>query len=280
MKIPMILDGRAYAAVVEQELKERVQKLKEKTKKNFVLATVIVGSFGPSVTYVNMKCRACDRIGLEWRKVELAENVATEQVVAAVQALNNDEQVCGILVQHPLPKQVDEHVVFGAISLEKDVDGLNSASYGLAAMKQKAYFCATPLAIVSLLKHYNQQISGKHAVVIGRSSILGKPVAMMLLNEDATVTICHTKTQNLEALVKQADILVAAVGRSKFVKAQWLKEGVVIIDAGYNQDGTGDVDLENATEICSAYTPVPGGVGPVTIAMLMKQSVEAAEARV
>jgi len=181
------------------------------------------------------------------------------------------------LLQHPVPEQIDEQACFNAISLEKDVDGVNTSSFGLMAMGLPAWKSATPLAILSLLKHYNIQIEGKEAVVIGRSAILGKPVAALLLNENATVTIAHSKTVNLPEVVRRADIVVTAIGKPLFVQADWIKEGAVLIDAGYNKGNVGDMDLENCASRSSAYTPVPGGVGPVTIAMLMKQTVESAE---
>ncbi len=182
-----------------------------------------------------------------------------------------------ILLQHPVPSQIDEQRCFNAIAMDKDTDGVNTGSFGAMTMYLPAFKSATPLSVMALLKRYGIELSGKEAVVVGRSPILGKPVAMLLLNADATVTICHSKTKNLPEIVRRADIIVAAVGRAKFIQAGWVKEGAVLIDAGYNEGNVGDIDLENAAAKSSAYTPVPGGVGPVTIAKLIEQTVESAE---
>ena len=275
--MPLIIDGKTYSAEIEQELKERVEAIKERCGKIPVLATILVGDNPASVTYVRMKGSACTRVGMTSLKIEMSENTTTEELLCKINELNRDPDVCGILLQHPVPKQIDEQACFNAISLEKDVDGVNTASFGLMAMGLPAFKSATPLAILSLLKHYNIQLEGKEAVVIGRSAILGKPVAALLLNENATVTIAHSKTANLPEVVHRADIVIAAIGKSSFVQVGWIKEGAVLIDAGYNKGNVGDIDLENSAPKSSAYTPVPGGVGPVTIAMLMKQTVEAAE---
>lgn len=273
----LILDGKSLSIKIENELKERVSKLVEKTGVTPILATIIVGGDPASVTYVRMKGNACKRVGIEPLKVELPEETTTEELLEEINKLNADDRVCGILLQHPVPKQIDEQKCFNTISVEKDVDGVNVASFGAVTMGMDGYRAATPCGIIRLLKEYNIEMRGKRAVVIGRSPILGKPVAMLLLNEDATVTICHSRTQNLPDIVKTADILVAAVGRSEFVKAEWIKEGVVLVDAGYNKGNIGDIDLINCAPKSSAYTPVPGGVGPMTIAMLMSQTVDSAE---
>ena len=194
--------------------------------------------------------------------------------------MNNDENVDGILLQHPVPKHIDERKCFNSIKMSKDVDGVTSSGFGAMSMGEEAFVSATPLGIMKLLEHYNIEIEGKKAIVIGRSAILGKPIAMMLLNKNATVTIAHSKTKDLEKYVKEADILVACVGKPKFVKKEWLKDGVVIVDAGYNPGNVGDVDLENATKVASAYTPVPGGVGPMTIVSLMYQTILSFEKRI
>lgn len=275
--MPLIIDGKAYSLQVENELKQRVSKIKEKSGKTPVLATILVGENSASVTYVRMKGNACERVGMTSLKVEMSEDTTTDELLAKINELNENENVCGILLQHPVPKQIDEHACFNAISLKKDVDGVNTAGFGLMSMGLPAYKSATPLAIMSLLSHYNIELEGKEAVVIGRSAILGKPVAALLLNENATVTVSHSKTKNLPEVVRRADVIVAAVGKPLFVKADWIKKGAVLIDAGYNKGNVGDIDLINAASKSSAYTPVPGGVGPVTIAMLMRQTVEAAE---
>lgn len=272
-----VIDGKAYAREVEAEIRALVQDIIAKTGKTPVLATILVGNNPASVTYVRMKGNACARVGMLSRKVELPESTTTQELLEVINSLNRDPEVCGILLQHPVPAHIDERACFDAISLEKDVDGVTTAGFGRAAMGLDAFCSATPLAIVSLLKRYNIPLEGREAVVIGRSPILGKPVAALLLNENATVTIAHSKTRNLPDIVRRADIVVAAVGKPLFVKEAWIKEGAVLMDAGYNAGNVGDIDLEACIPHCSAYTPVPGGVGPVTIAMLMKQTAAAAQ---
>ncbi len=272
-----VIDGKAYAREVEAEIRALVQDIIAKTGKTPVLATILVGNNPASVTYVRMKGNACARVGMLSRKVELPESTTTQELLEVINTLNRDPEVCGILLQHPVPAHIDERACFDTISLEKDVDGVTTAGFGRAAMGLDAFCSATPLAIVSLLKRYNIPLEGREAVVIGRSPILGKPVAALLLNENATVTIAHSKTRNLPDIVRRADIVVAAVGKPLFVKEAWIKEGAVLMDAGYNAGNVGDIDLEACIPHCSAYTPVPGGVGPVTIAMLMKQTAAAAQ---
>jgi len=211
--------------------------------------------------------------------VVLPEDSTTESLLEAIAALNADEGVHGILLQHPVPKQIDEQRCFQAIALEKDVDGVHTANFGAMSMGLPCLYSATPYAIMTILAAYGIPLKGKEAVVIGRSPILGKPAAMMLLNADATVTICHSRTERLPEVVRRADLVVAAVGRPKFVQGDWIKECAVLIDAGYNPGNVGDIDLERAIPRCSAYTPVPGGVGPVTIARLVGQTIEAAARR-
>ena len=242
-----------------------------------MLATILVGDDPASATYVRMKGNACGRVGMDSLKVEMPACTTTQQLLDKIGELNENDLVCGILLQHPVPPGIDEPACFNAISLEKDVDGTNSSSFGRMAMGLSAYKSATPLAIMEILKRFNIPIEGREAVVIGRSPILGKPVAMLLLNQNATVTVCHSKTQDLPKIVRRADIVVAAVGRPRFIRADWVKEGAVLIDAGYNPGNIGDIDLDAAAPLSSAYTPVPGGLGPVTIAMLMRQTVESAE---
>lgn len=272
-----VIDGKAYAREVEAEIRALVQDIIAQTGKTPVLATILVGNNPASVTYVRMKGNACARVGMLSRKVELPESTTTQELLEVINTLNRDPEVCGILLQHPVPAHIDERACFDAISLEKDVDGVTTAGFGRAAMGLDAFCSATPLAIVSLLKRYSIPLEGREAVVIGRSPILGKPVAALLLNENATVTIAHSKTRNLPDIVRRADIVVAAVGKPLFVKEAWIKEGAVLMDAGYNAGNVGDIDLEACIPHCSAYTPVPGGVGPVTIAMLMKQTAAAAQ---
>ena len=272
-----ILDGKKFSREIEEELKVRVEKLKQQLGFTPKLATILVGDFAPSVTYVKMKRKACERVGLDSVIIELNETSTTNDVIKTIKKLNNDTSVCGILLQHPVPSHIDEQLCFNTISMEKDVDGVNTASFGAMSMGLSAYKSATPLGIITLLKANDIQLSGKNAVVVGRSAILGKPVSMLLLNENCTVTICHSKTKNLPEIIKQADIVVGAVGKPKFVQADWVKQGAVLVDAGYNSNNVGDIDLENCIDKCSAYTPVPGGVGPMTICSLITQTVESAE---
>ena len=226
-----------------------------------------------------MKGNACRRVGIEPLKIELPESTTTDELAEKIRELAENENVHGILLQHPIPGQIDEQFCFNTIPVEKDVDGVNTESFGRMSMKLDAFKSATPLAIMTILKDYRIPIEGKEAVIVGRSPILGKPVAMMLLNENATVTICHSKTRNLADIVRRADIVVGAVGKPKFIQADWLKDDVVLIDAGYNEGNVGDIDLEHSISKCSAYTPVPGGVGPMTIISLIRQTVESAEKR-
>lgn len=272
-----ILDGKALAKEVEQELSQRVARIAEKTGGALKLAIIIVGDDFASQTYVRMKINAAKRIGLTPEKIAFDETAAEGEILAAVERLNADPDVKGIMLQHPIPRHLDEREIMDTILPHKDVDGLSSASFGAMALGLPAFAPATALSIMTILRRYGVGIEGKHAVVIGRSSILGKPVALMLLGDNATVTICHSKTRDLPQIVSQADIIVAAVGKPRFVKAEWVKTGAIIVDAGYNEGNVGDVDLENAAEKSSAYTPVPGGVGPMTIAMLLEQTVISAE---
>ena len=273
----IILDGKTLAQSTEKELAERV--LKINNEKGFVpiLATILVGSDPASGTYVKMKGNACERVGMKSLKVELNEKTTTEELLLKIGELNNNPEVHGILLQHPVPDQIDERLCFDAIDIAKDVDGVTSLGFGKMAMNEPAFGSCTPQGIMRLLEHHEIEISGKHAVVVGRSPILGKPMAMMLLNKHATVTICHSRTKNLEEHVLSADIVVGAVGIPKFIQSKWVKNGAVVIDAGYHPEKCGDIDLEPLIESCSAYTPVPGGVGPMTINTLILQTVEACE---
>jgi len=273
----IVLDGKALAKNIEKELKERVSAVKLATGNTPVLATILVGDDPASATYVRMKGNACERVGMTSRKVILPETTTTEELLDAIRELNADPLVNGILLQHPVPPQIDERACFDEIALEKDVDGVTSLGFGRMAMGEPAFGSATPAGIMKILKHYDIALKGKHAVVVGRSPILGKPMAFMLLNEHATVTICHSRTLDLPSLTRQADIIVGAVGIPEFIKADWIKKGAVVIDAGYNPGGVGDIELSGIVDSCTAYTPVPGGVGPMTIATLIMQTVESAE---
>ena len=274
----LILDGKSLAKKTEAELSDRVTALKQANKGQApILATILVGSDPASGTYVKMKQNACKRIGMESIAVELSEQTTTEQLLAKIDELNANPNCHGILLQHPVPALIDERACFDAIAAEKDVDGVTCLGFGRMAMNEPAYGSATPQGIMRILEAYDIELSGKHAVVVGRSPILGKPMALMLLNANATVTICHSRTQDLPSLIKQADILVGAVGRPEFIKANWIKDGAVVVDAGYHPGGLGDIELEPIINSAAAYTPVPGGVGPMTINTLILQCVMAAE---
>lgn len=273
----LVLDGKSLAAQSETELAGRVEAIKARSGKTPILATILVGDDPASATYVKMKGNACRRVGMESLAIELPAATTTEQLLAKIHQLNNDPDVHGILLQHPVPHQIDERACFDAIALHKDVDGVTCLGFGRMAMGEAAYGCATPKGIMRLLEHYNIALEGKHAVVVGRSAILGKPMAMMLLGANATVTICHSKTRNLPELIRQADIVVGAVGKPEFIKGTWIKDGAVVVDAGYHPGGVGDIELTAVQDRASAYTPVPGGVGPMTINTLIWQTVDSGE---
>ncbi len=274
----LVLDGKALAKTTEETLAKRVENLKQKADgRTPKLATILVGSDPASATYVTMKGNACARIGMESIRIELPEETTTDELLTQIHSLNDDPDVHGILLQHPVPPQIDERLCFDAIALEKDVDGVTCLGFGRMSMGEDAYGCATPKGIMRLLEHYQIPMAGKHAVVVGRSAILGKPMAMMLLGANATVTICHSKTEDLEQHVRQADILVGAVGRPEFIKAEWVKDNAIVVDAGYHPGGVGDIELAPLVDRVAAYTPVPGGVGPMTINTLIFQTVESGE---
>jgi methylenetetrahydrofolate dehydrogenase (NADP+)/methenyltetrahydrofolate cyclohydrolase len=272
-----IMDGKKVALDTEESLINRVMSLK--SQKGYVptLATILVGDDPASATYVKMKGNACERIGMKSVKVELNSETTTDELLKQINELNKDPQVHGILLQHPVPSQIDERRCFDAIDIKKDVDGVTCLGFGNMSMNEKAFGSCTPQGIMRLLETYEIKISGKHAVVVGRSPILGKPMAMMLLNKNATVTICHSKTEDLEQQILRADIVVGAVGIPKFIKSNWIKDNAVVIDAGYHPEKCGDIDLDPLKERVLAYTPVPGGVGPMTINTLILQTVEACE---
>jgi len=273
----ILLDGSKVALETEEQLKGRVKALKE--KKGFVpiLATILVGDDPASATYVKMKGNACERIGMKSIKVELPSSTSTEDLLNEVDKLNANQEVHGILLQHPVPEQIDERLCFDAIDAKKDVDGVTSLGFGRMSMGERAFGSCTPQGIMRLIHHYEIEIEGKHAVVIGRSPILGKPMAMMLLNENATVTVCHSRTKNLKEQISSAEIVVGAVGIPKFIQGKWIKDNAVVIDAGYHPERCGDIDLDQVADRSLAYTPVPGGVGPMTINTLILQTVEACE---
>ena len=274
----IILDGKKLAGELEAELAQRVERIKEKSDgRTPILATILVGDDPASATYVRMKGNACKRVGMDSKRVILPQETTTAELLEAIDALNRNADVHGILLQHPVPAQIDERRCFDAIAVDKDVDGVTTQGFGLMAMNEPAFGSATPAGIMRLLQHYDVSLEGKHAVVVGRSPILGKPMAAMLLNANCTVTVCHSRTKNLPEHVRQADLLVGAVGRPEFIRGSWIKPGAVVVDAGYNPGPVGDIELSAIKDTCEAFTPVPGGVGPMTIATLIAQTVEAAE---
>ena len=275
-----LMDGAAVARRSLDDTRTRVSAYRETSGRTPRLATVLVGDDPASHTYVRMKVNRCRQVGIDSLRRDLPAESTTAQVVEAVDALVADESVDGILVQHPMPAHIDERVVFDAISRGKDVDGVTANAFlDMANGIEETFAACTPAGIVALLDAYEVPIAGKHVVVIGRSPILGKPAAMLLLGRDATVTICHSKTRGLSQFVSEADIVVAAVGRPELIRGEWIKPGAVVIDAGYNPGNIGDVAFDTAAERASLITPVPGGVGPMTIAVLLAQTVSAAEQR-
>ena len=271
-----ILDGKVLAKLAEEDIQTDVSKLKE-IGITPTLATILVGLDPASATYVKMKQNACARLGMNSIAVELSKDTTTEELLESINKLNNDKNVHGILLQHPVPAQIDERKCFDSISVKKDVDGVTCLGFGKMTMGEEAFGSCTPAGIMRILEHYQIEISGKTAVVVGRSPILGKPMAMMLLNLNSTVTICHSRTQNLDTIIKNADLIVGAVGIPKFIKTNWIKKNAIVIDAGYHPEKCGDIDLENIENIASAYTPVPGGVGPMTINTLILHTLQSAE---
>ena len=272
-----ILDGKALAQLAEEDIKSHVSTLKENGITP-TLATILVGVDPASATYVKMKQNACARLGMDSIAVELSKETTTEELLEAIEKLNHDSNVHGILLQHPAPSQINERNCFDAIDVSKDVDGVTCIGFGQMTMGEEAFGSCTPAGIMRILEHYKIEISGKNAVVVGRSPILGKPMAMMLLNKNATVTICHSRTTNLQEHIKNADILVGAVGVPRLIQKDWIKNGAVVIDAGYHPaEKCGDIDLQGIDSIASAHTPVPGGVGPMTINTLILNTLLAAQ---
>ncbi len=272
----LILDGKNLSAISEDSIKNRVDNLSKKNI-NPTLATILVGNDPASETYVKMKRNTCARVGMKSIAVELPETTTTEELLDKIQELNNDKNVHGILLQHPVPSQIDERMCFDAINVKKDVDGVTCLGFGNMSMGIDAYGSCTPAGIIRLIEHYKLNVQGLNAVVVGRSPILGKPMAMMLLNLNATVTICHSRTQNIDTIIKNADLIVGAVGIPKFIKSSWIKKDAIVIDAGYHPEKCGDIDLDGIEDIASAFTPVPGGVGPMTINTLILQTLQSAE---
>ena len=276
-----IIDGKKISQEIKDELKAKVAALKAEGK-NAALAVIQVGNDPASSVYVNNKKKACAYIGIESLSYELPEETTEEELLALVEKLNADDAVQGILVQLPVPKHIDADKIIQTISPEKDVDGFHPQNVGNLVIGEKGFVSCTPAGIIQLLKRSNIEISGKNCVVIGRSNIVGKPMALLMLRENATVTIAHSKTQNLKELCKTADILIVAIGKPQFITAEYVKERPVIIDVGIHRDANnklcGDVKFDEVESLASAITPVPGGVGPMTIAMLMNNCVEASKA--
>ena len=273
----LILDGKEVAQASTENLLVRVKKLNGFGRAPKLVA-VLVGDDPASSTYVNMKERACNSLGIETEIKRLSKDTSTAELIQIIKDLNHDEKVDGVLLQHPVPNQIDEISCFNAIDIKKDVDGVTTQGFGNMSMGLDAFGSCTPLGIMRILDHYKINLEGINALVIGRSQILGKPMAAMLLNANATVTTAHSKTQNLMDNLKNYDLVVVAVGLPKFVSADDLKQGSILIDAGYHPtEKCGDVDMTNISNIVSAYTPVPGGVGPMTINTLMMNTIEAME---
>lgn len=275
-----IIDGKKISQEIKDELKEKVAAMAKEGKKA-ALAVIQVGNDPASSVYVRNKKKACEYIGIESLSYELPQETTEEELVALIEKLNADTKVNGILVQLPLPKHINEEKIIQTISPDKDVDGFHMQNVGALCTGGKGYVSCTPLGIITLLKRSGIEIAGKRCVVMGRSNIVGKPMAMLLLRENGTVTICHSKTQDMKEITKQADILVVAIGKPKFVDETYVKEGAVVIDVGIHRNAEnklcGDVDFDRVALHTSAITPVPGGVGPMTIAMLMNNCVSSVE---
>ncbi|MCR1784064.1 bifunctional 5,10-methylene-tetrahydrofolate dehydrogenase/5,10-methylene-tetrahydrofolate cyclohydrolase [Nocardioides carbamazepini] len=277
--VARILDGQAVAAQLLTDVAARAARFAERVGRAPTLATVLVGDDPASHTYVRMKQNRCRQAGLDSVRVELGAGTTTDELVDRVGALAADPGIDGILLQHPVPDGVDEHAAFEAIGADKDVDGVTLASFAAMSFSEPGFASCTPGGIIRLLEAYDLPLAGRHAVVVGRSRILGKPVGMLLLERDATVTFCHSRTVDLADRVAEADIVVAAVGRPELVRGGWIKPGAVVVDAGYNPGNVGDVEYEAAAARASWITPVPGGVGPMTIATLLAQTMDGAERR-
>ena len=275
----IIIDGKTVSASVKSKVAEECRLLFEKTGKKPGLAVIIVGDDPASRVYVNNKKKACELVGFVSREYALPASTSQEELSALVKELNNDKEINGILCQLPLPKHLDEKAVIELIAPEKDVDAFHASNVGKIMIGDFDFLPCTPAGVMEMLDYYNIEIAGKECVVVGRSNIVGKPMAMLLLHRNGTVTVCHSKTKNLKEVCKRADILVAAVGIPKFVSGDMIKEGAVVIDVGINRtaDGKlcGDVDFAEAEKLASYITPVPGGVGPMTIAVLMKNTLTA-----
>ncbi|MBR6308093.1 MAG: bifunctional methylenetetrahydrofolate dehydrogenase/methenyltetrahydrofolate cyclohydrolase FolD [Lachnospiraceae bacterium] len=277
-----LIDGKLISQTIKDELKTRVAELKKRGHEGS-LAVIQVGNDPASSIYVKNKKKACEYIGIGSVSYELSENTSEAELLSIIDELNNKPEIIGILVQLPVPKHINEDKIIRAISPAKDVDGFHVENVGALCVGNRGFVSCTPAGVIQLLKRSGVEIAGKHCVVIGRSNIVGKPMALLMLRENATVTICHSKTQNLKAICKDADILIAAVGKPRMINSEYVKEGAVVIDVGIHRDENnkmcGDVDFDDVKDMVSKITPVPGGVGPMTIAMLMNNCVEAMENR-
>ncbi|MBR4748971.1 MAG: bifunctional 5,10-methylenetetrahydrofolate dehydrogenase/5,10-methenyltetrahydrofolate cyclohydrolase [Abditibacteriota bacterium] len=276
-----LLDGKALSQTIRGEIRQEVERLAAKgvTPR---LSVILVGSDPASVTYTRMKKKACEKLGMISDLIVFPEDARQEEIEQKIDSLNADPSVHGIMVQHPVPRHLDELAILSRVSVAKDVDGISSHSLGNLCLGTADFVSCTPLGIVTMLERYDIPIEGKKAVVIGRSIILGKPVALALLERNATVTICHSRTRELPEIIGQADIVVAAIGKPEFIKGEWIKDGAVVVDAGYNKvegrdHDVGDVEYEEAAKRASWITPVPGGVGPMTITMLLWQTLKSAK---
>ena len=276
-----LIDGKLVASKIREEIKDRVAEIKSKHSRIPGLAAILVGEDPASEIYVRNKRKACEDVGIYSEEHKLSGDIAQEDLLKLINRLNGDENINGILVQLPLPEHIDDSTVLNSVSPEKDVDGFHPINAGLLFEGKPRFIACTPHGIIKMLEFYDIDIEGKNAVVLGRSNIVGKPAAMLLLQKNATVTICHSRTRNLDAVLKSADLIVAAIGRAHFVTSKMVKEGSIIIDVGINRldDGklVGDVDFENVKDISSYITPVPGGVGPMTITMLLWNTVVSLE---
>lgn len=276
----VVIDGKAISAQIKDEVREKVAALKEE-EREIALAVIQVGADPASSVYVNNKKKACEYVGIRSLAYELPQETTQEELLELIRKLNNMKECNGILVQLPLPAHIDEDQVIGAIAPEKDVDGFHPQSVGALCIGQKGFVSCTPAGIIQLLKRSGIEIEGKECVVVGRSNIVGKPMSLLLLRENGTVTVAHSRTKNLKEICRRADILVVAIGKPKFITKEYIKEGAVVIDVGIHRNENnklcGDVDYEDVQGLCSAITPVPGGVGPMTIAMLMHNCLESVD---
>ena len=274
-----ILNGKEFAKKVRKQVKEEVEALKEKGV-NPKLAVIMVGNNSSSEVYVRNKSKACEKTGIEFEEFLMGENTEESELLELIEKLNHDDSIHGILLQSPVPKHIDINKAFRKISPDKDVDGFNPINVGNLSIGEDCFISCTPYGVIKLLEEYNIELEGKEAVVLGRSNIVGKPMAQCLLSKNDPVTICHSRTKEIDKVIKRADIVIAAIGKSNFVKKEMIKEGAVVVDVGINrlEDGSlvGDVDFEEVSKVASYITPVPGGIGPMTIAMLVSNVAKAA----